>query len=78
MTTGPTAAAWLSTSQCADLLGVSAGFVRGEIRDGRLRASKLIRPGKRTVYRVAAVEFATYLGKHWDHSTVCRTSAQSA
>jgi hypothetical protein len=69
---------WLSTSHCADLMGVSTGFVRGEIRDGRLRASKLLRSGKRPIYRVAPADFATYLAKHWDRTGASPYSARSA
>jgi hypothetical protein len=56
---------WLSTRQCAAIVGVTANFMRGEIRDGRLKARTLARHGKRTVYRVVAEDFAAYCAKHW-------------
>ena len=56
---------WLSTRQCAVQIGVSTSFIRGEIRDGRLRAQQLVRDGKRPVYRVALSDFRVYLTQHW-------------
>jgi excisionase family DNA binding protein len=69
---------WLTTNDCADLLGVSTGFVRGEIREGRLSANQLHRPGKRVVYRIAAPDFKTYLLRHWRPISTGKSRAQSA
>lgn len=71
-------AEWLTTRECATHLGVSSGFVRGEIRDGRLCARQLHRPGKRTVYRIASRDFKSYLLRHWHPLTPRNGSAQSA
>lgn len=60
--------AWLSTRQRAARIGVTTGFVRGEIRDGGLSAGILRRPGKRQVYRVDKADFAVYVGRHWSRS----------
>jgi hypothetical protein len=59
---------WLSTRQCADFIGVTVHFVRGEIRDGRIRARKLERDGKRPIYRVSADDFNAYVSKHWSRA----------
>jgi hypothetical protein len=69
---------WLTTNDCADLLGVSTGFVRGEIRDGRLCANQLHRPGKRVVYRIAAPDFNAYLLRHWRPISPRHSRARSA
>lgn len=68
---------WLTTNDCADLLGVSTGFVRGEIRDGRLCARAISRPGKRMLYRIAAPDFKTYLLRHWRPISAGKSRAQS-
>ena len=59
---------WLSTATCAAIIGVDTGFIRGEIRDGRLRAYEIRRPGKRAVYRVRSTDFTVYLQAHWKHA----------
>ena len=69
---------WLTTRDCAAQLGVSVGFVRGEIREGRLGARQLDRPGKRIVYRISSRDFRSYLLRHWRPLTAGKTSAQSA
>lgn len=53
----------LTTRDCADRLGVSPRFIVDEIRDGRLAALVLARPGHRTVYRVAPADLAAYLAR---------------
>ncbi len=56
----------LTTRQVADRLGVSTDFVVGEIRDGRLKASVLTRPSRRSLYRVSEGALAVYLrAHHW-------------
>jgi excisionase family DNA binding protein len=55
----------LTTRDIADRLGVSTGFIVGEIRDGRLAALQLRRTGKRTVYRVSEADFDAYVARHW-------------
>ena len=42
--------------------------MRGEIRDKRLPASVIVRDGKRTIYRVRATDFDTYLRRHYGHA----------
>ena len=56
---------WLSTALCAARIGVTTGYVVGEIRDGRLAAMVLSRPGKRACYRVSEPAFESYLARHW-------------
>lgn len=56
----------MTTRQCADSIGVSPGFVVGEIRDGRLRALVIKRPRRRSVYRVAPADWAAYVRQHWN------------
>lgn len=55
----------LTTRDCADRLGVSTGFIIGEIRDGRLAATLCEREGKRTIYRIAPADFEAYQRRHW-------------
>jgi hypothetical protein len=50
----------LTTRDCADRLGVSTGFIVGEIRAGRLAAFALKRR-HRTTYRVAPADLAAYI-----------------
>ena len=59
---------WLSTAKCAAMIGVDTGFVRGEVRDGRLKAYTIKRPGKRTIFRVRDTDFRIYLRAHWKHA----------
>lgn len=55
----------LTLRVCADVLGVTTGFVRGEIKDGQLRAVVAIkRPGGRTLYRVDLEDFRDYCRKY--------------
>ncbi len=56
-------ATWLTTRECADVLGVSATFVREEIQDGRLDAQILDRPvleGRTRSKRIYRVEMAVF------------------
>jgi hypothetical protein len=55
----------VTTTQAAERLGMSAEFVRGEIRDGRLAANVIKREGKRTVYRVTDDQLARYIADCW-------------
>jgi hypothetical protein len=50
------------------MIGVDTGFVRGEVRDGRLKAYTIKRPGKRTIFRVRDTDFRIYLRAHWKHA----------
>lgn len=57
----------LTTRDCADILGMSTGFIRGEIKDGRLPAA-VYEPedgGGRKVYRIDWTDFMAYCAKHW-------------
>jgi hypothetical protein len=54
----------LTTRDCANRLGVSTGFIVGEIRDGRLAATVLQRDGYRTVYRIAPAQLEAYIARH--------------
>lgn len=61
---------WLTTRHCADLIGVSTDFVRGEIQDGRLVGTVIARdvlPGRkraRALYRVAPRDFVAYCQRY--------------
>lgn len=58
----------LSTAACARALGVSTAFIRGEIRDGRLRARILKPKGRqRAAYRIDRADFEAYLERCWPH-----------
>lgn len=57
----------LTTRDCADLLGMSTGFIRGEIEDGRLPAA-VYEPddgGGRRVYRIDWTDFVAYCRRYW-------------
>lgn len=59
----------LTTRDCADILGMSTGFIRGEIEDGRLQAG-VYEPDDaagRRVYRIDWADFLVYCEKHWKH-----------
>lgn len=60
--------AWLTTRQCADRIGVSTDFIRGEIEDRRLKAHVVARDKKRLVYRVSLEDFEAYLRRHHGRS----------
>jgi hypothetical protein len=55
----------MTTTDVGRALGMSGEYVRGEIRDGRLKANALIRAGKRTVYRITPSQFEEYKARHW-------------
>ncbi|MDP3717112.1 MAG: hypothetical protein Q8T13_05000 [Acidobacteriota bacterium] len=51
----------LSTAEFGELLGMTAQFVRGEMRDGRLRADfEIDRPGKGKIYKFTPTTFVRY------------------
>lgn len=57
----------LTTRDCADLLGMSTGFIRGEIEDGRL-AADIYEPDDasgRKVYRIEWAAFMRYCERYW-------------
>lgn len=54
----------LDTTDCARRLGVSTDFIVGEIRDGRLLAIVIERPGRRAIYRVSEEAFAAYIVRY--------------
>jgi excisionase family DNA binding protein len=54
----------LTTSDCAQRLGVSTQFIVGEIREGRLRALVIQRGRRRAMYRIAPADLAAYLRQH--------------
>lgn len=56
---------YLSPPDCASVLGVTANFIRGEVKDGRLMARVFTRPSGRTVYRIPASAFQAYVEEHW-------------
>lgn len=55
----------MTTTQAARELGVSGEYVRGEIRDGRLKANVTQKDGKRATYRITREQFAEYVERHW-------------
>jgi hypothetical protein len=56
----------LTTSDCAKLIGMTGEFVRGEIREGRLKARVFNGPKRRRArYRVERAEWQSYLDKYW-------------
>jgi excisionase family DNA binding protein len=59
----------LTPDECGKRLSVSAEFIRGEIKDGRLPARKFERASGRTVYRIDVERFEEYVDRHW-RSTV--------
>lgn len=65
----------MTTGQCAAVLGVTAQFVRDEIKDGRLRAAvRVLRPSGRTFYRIGRQDFHAYCQK-WSPSALERLTA---
>jgi len=70
----------LRPSECARVIGMSPEFIRGEIKDGRLRARKYTTPRGRVVYRIDQAAFELYLDTHWperstSHNTPCSNSS---
>lgn len=70
--------AWMTTRHCADRLGVSTGFVVGEIKAGRLHGHQLLREGKRPFYRIAPSAFAAYVSTHWRRASLSAQTPQNA
>jgi hypothetical protein len=55
----------LRTRECAAVLRVSCGFIRGEIKDGRLVALVYQCEGKRASYRVTPEAWRAYVARYW-------------
>lgn len=51
----------LSTRECADIIGVSTTYIRTIIEAGELKAERLARPGRRTLYRIHEADFVAWL-----------------
>jgi excisionase family DNA binding protein len=51
----------LTTSDCAQRLGVTTDFIVDEINDGRLDALVIERPGRRNMYRISTEAFQRYV-----------------
>lgn len=49
----------LSTAELADIVGMSATFIRKEIKEGQLRAVRVGR-GRKCVYRITSADAAHY------------------
>lgn len=56
---------YLSPPVCAAVLGVTAAFIRGEVKDGTLPARVFRRSSGRSVYRIEATDFQAYVERHW-------------
>lgn len=54
----------LTTRQCAEYLGVTTNFVRGEIREGRLIAVVNVKRGARSLIRIALTDLRSYCEQH--------------
>lgn len=54
----------MTTGQCARVLCVTQGFIRGEIEDGRLRHVRIERPRGRDILRVPIDDFRLYLRRY--------------
>lgn len=54
----------LTTTDCAERLGVTTQFIVGEINAGRLRALVLQRGGRRRIYRVSPAALHAYIRQH--------------
>lgn len=57
----------LSPLDCARWLGVSDEYIRGEIKDGRLKSRERRYASGRRHYRIEAADWHAYLEKHWPH-----------
>lgn len=55
----------LTTSECARALGMTGAFIRGEIRDKRLKARVFTTGRKRAKYRIDAEDFTAYVDRYW-------------
>jgi len=56
---------YLSPAACAKALSMTGEFIRGEIKDGRLKARKFMRASGRAVYRIATEDFSGYVTEYW-------------
>lgn len=63
------ASALLTTADCARALGVTAAFIRGEVRGGRLVARVFERPSGRSAYRIRLTAFQSYVARYWPERT---------
>lgn len=60
-----TARPLLTSGDVAQVLGVSTGFIRGEVKEGRLRAAVAIeRPSARTLYRFDPIDVRAYCERY--------------
>lgn len=72
---------FLTTQDCARYLGVSAAYVREELKSGRLEGDVIPRPclpGRRwakTLYRVYPADFKAYCAKYWPRIDTSRLPA---
>lgn len=55
----------LSPKACGQVLGMTAEFIVGEIKDGRLNARVRSYESGRKRYLVDPMEFAAYIDKYW-------------
>lgn len=56
----------LTTAECARYLGMSTDFIRGEVRDGRLKALIFKPKGRRRAkYTIEREDFTAYVQEHW-------------
>ena len=55
----------LSPKACAQILGLSADYIVGEIKEGRLPARERTYASGRKRYRIDPEEFAVYIEKFW-------------
>lgn len=62
---------YLSPKACADMLSVTGAFIRGEIRDQRLKARVFTRQSGRCLYRIEPEDFRAYVEEHWPAATTC-------
>jgi hypothetical protein len=58
----------LTTTDCARAIGMSGEFIRGEIRDGRLKARIFTAGRRRAKYRIEESDFIAYRDEHWRKS----------
>lgn len=62
---------YLTTRQCADILGVSTSYVREELKSGRLKGDAIPRPlseGRKwswRLYRIYPADFRAYCERYW-------------
>lgn len=62
---------YLTPRECADALGVTAHYIRGEIADGMLSAEKIERPVREgcqrshPIIRIYHEDWQAYVRKYW-------------